>query len=422
MDDEAVGVLLGDMGLFREVIALGSASTNVRDSGLLRVGLEDFLVDLPLGIVMFDLDNRVIYRNQAAGLLLAGGDGADGTAGGDGACDAGNLNDAVAMLEAGDDMVPSRDWAGVVSEALKGEGQRLDYVTYALPGGVRRLVNVWIAPLRGDGGREVIGGAIAIEDTGVAYGGSGSAGGGRNSPEFGGEGLAARVAHELNNPLDGLCRYISLAKRVADAGDGVAAVQYLDEAGRGAERMVQIVRELLGHARAGCGDSDPQGVNLIVEEAVRSVQDRAGDRGVAIVATYRDDGMPQVRGTRLFQVCSNLLRNAIDAMPNGGMLTIQTGIVEGWVVLRFEDEGMGLPEDIERVFEPFYTTKAEGDGTGLGLAICRDYVRRFGGTLMASRGLNGGSVFTVRFPADEVACSGGGVCSGDESSSGGVVS
>jgi signal transduction histidine kinase len=100
----------------------------------------------------------------------------------------------------------------------------------------------------------------------------------------------------------------------------------------------------------------------------------------------------------LNQVWTNLISNAIDAMGEGGDLTISTGIDEQYVTVAFEDTGPGIPEEIRhRLFEPFFTTKAPGKGTGMGLAISYSIVRRHGGDIkLESR--PGRTVFIVRLP------------------------
>jgi len=110
-----------------------------------------------------------------------------------------------------------------------------------------------------------------------------------------------------------------------------------------------------------------------------------------------------MRSANLFQVFCNLVKNAIDAMPTGGTLTVITEIVGSEVVIRFEDTGVGLPAEIERIFEPFFTTKGPGKGTGLGLAICRDIVEKYNGRITAARRPAGGSVFTIRIPLESCA-------------------
>jgi signal transduction histidine kinase len=125
--------------------------------------------------------------------------------------------------------------------------------------------------------------------------------------------------------------------------------------------------------------------------------------GVTITAAFQDQHMPPVRGSRLFQIFCNLIKNAIDAMPDGGRLTIASGIEDGEVVICFDDTGIGLPAEVEKVFEPFFTTKSAGKGTGLGLAICKDYIERLHGTIEASNRPEGGASFTIRIPAASLA-------------------
>ena len=211
--------------------------------------------------------------------------------------------------------------------------------------------------------------------------------------------LAARVAHELNNPLDGALRYVNLCSRLLAETGEEKALEYLDQARQGLTRMARIIGELLEFSRSTPMLAENGNINWVVEEALRSMRAHADGAGVVVAAGFHDDGeMPSMEGTRLFQVCCNLIMNAVDAMPEGGCLTITTGIVDDQVVVCFEDTGVGLPRDVERVFEPFYTTKPAGEGTGLGLAICKDYVERLDGRITAEQGKEQGAVFTIRIP------------------------
>ena len=217
--------------------------------------------------------------------------------------------------------------------------------------------------------------------------------------------LAACVAHELNNPLDGILRYINLAIRVAGGSDPSKLKTYLDESRVGVERMMQIIGDLLEFSRSTHGAFDEMGINELVEQAVRAAAARADENGVIIAVDLQSRDMPSVSGGRLSQVMGNLIRNGIDAMPDGGTLTISAGVVGREVVVRIADTGHGLPDDVDRVFEPFFTTKEPGKGTGLGLAICKEFIGDLNGTLSAVPGEEGGAVFTIRLPLDQ--CRGG---------------
>jgi len=210
--------------------------------------------------------------------------------------------------------------------------------------------------------------------------------------------LAACVAHELNNPLDGILRYINLAMRVADDAPGSKLKSYLAESRTGLMRMLQIIGDLLEFSRATDGEFDGMNINEVVEQAMRGSASAADAAGVTIAADFQTRDMPAVRGSRVYQVCCNLIKNAIDAMPHGGRLSVTTGVIGGDVVIRVADTGVGLPEPVEKVFEPFFTTKEPGKGTGLGLAICKDFVEDLGGNITAAQGESRGAVFTVRIP------------------------
>jgi len=214
--------------------------------------------------------------------------------------------------------------------------------------------------------------------------------------------LAARVAHELNNPLDGILRYINLALRIVGDAPQPKLKAYLAESRIGLMRMVQIIGDLLEYSRATSGEFDEVGINEVIEEAIRASAAAAEENHVVVAADFQTPAMPTVRGSRLYQVCCNLFRNAIDAMPSGGRLTVTSGIVDDEVIIRVADTGIGLPEPIEKVFEPFFTTKPPGKGTGLGLAICKDFIEDMQGTITASHADNGGAVFTVRIPIANV--------------------
>ena len=210
--------------------------------------------------------------------------------------------------------------------------------------------------------------------------------------------LATRVAHELNNPLDGILRYINLALRIVGDAPESKLKSYLAQSRSGLMRMVQIIGDLLEFSRITEGEFDEVGINEIIEESMRSLAAAADANHVIVTADFQSQNMPTVRGSRLYQICCNLIRNAVDAMPDGGRLSITSGLVEDQVVIRIADTGVGLPTPVERVFEPFFTTKAPGKGTGLGLAICKDFIDDMGGTITAAPGESGGAVFTVRIP------------------------
>jgi len=211
--------------------------------------------------------------------------------------------------------------------------------------------------------------------------------------------LATRVAHELNNPLDGILRYVNLALRLTADADEPKLRSYLSESRTGLMRMVQIIGDLLEFSRATNGEFHDAGINEVVEQAIRNLSSAADEAEVIIAADFQCRDLPVLHGGRLYQVCCNLIKNAIEAMPHGGRLSITTGVVEENFVIQVADTGVGLPQPIDRVFEPFFTTKMPGKGSGLGLAICKDLIEDVQGAITAAPGAEGGAVFTIRIPS-----------------------
>ena len=210
--------------------------------------------------------------------------------------------------------------------------------------------------------------------------------------------LAGRIAHELNNPLDGILRYIGLAQRVG----GEDSHPYLENARNGLQRMAGIIRDMLGHTTAGTAPPDRAAVDKLLDEAITVMQPPAQALGVSVVCDI-DESASTAASTALFQVFCNIIKNALDAMPGGGMLGIALRRRDGDCVLEFADSGEGIAEaDIDRIFEPFYTTKS-GQGAGLGLSVCRGILGRMGGTIAAANRPDAGAVITVRIPPVESA-------------------
>jgi signal transduction histidine kinase len=206
--------------------------------------------------------------------------------------------------------------------------------------------------------------------------------------------IAAKIAHELNNPLDGVMRFLGLAQRVA----GEQAGKYLDQARNGLTRMAQIIRGLLDQGRPWQAAGERAPVRRLLDEAAGVMQPRAQSLGVSVVCDFDD----RVDGTAegcVFQVFCNVIKNALDAMPGGGVLTIHLRPAGTQCQIEFADTGCGLnDQEAERIFEPFYTTKPPSEGSGLGLTICREILARLGGTIAARGRSEGGAVITVRLP------------------------
>lgn len=343
-------------------------------------GLSETIFDsLSIGLVVFDRRLSVILRNQAATNLL--GDGSD-------------VPQCLARLA-----IDSRyeDWAAELRRVMDARREkRFDGVVSRSPDQPDRYFNIVCNPLRQPAGADVVGGLLLIEDVSPTISMEHRLAVSERLAAVGK--LASKVAHELNNPLDGILRYTNLAIRRVRELDDAKVAEYLEHARAGILRMSQIISTLLEFSRNTANTFEQATINKIAEDAVAAMAGKASESKVAVVCNFQQD-MPVVRGSNIFQVFCNLIKNAIDAMPEGGTLVITTQVVGPDVVVTFEDTGIGLPEDADRIFEPFFTTKPFGQGTGLGLAVCREIVEKYSGSITARRREPRGAALTVRIPS-----------------------
>jgi PAS domain S-box-containing protein len=208
--------------------------------------------------------------------------------------------------------------------------------------------------------------------------------------------FVAGVAHELNNPLQGVLGHLELLRTSASLSPSLR--RDLTLVYREAERAARVVRNLLVFAGSGRLTRRPLTVNAIV---ARVLQLRSAAHRAAHVEVRRHfaDGLPKVKGDALLleQAVLNLVINAEQAMAGRGELTLTTTRTDaGQVCIAVEDRGPGLsPEVRARLFEPFFTTKDVGAGTGLGLAITYGIVNAHGGTIEATNRDDGGARFVI---------------------------
>ncbi|MBI2202032.1 MAG: two-component sensor histidine kinase, partial [Armatimonadetes bacterium] len=215
--------------------------------------------------------------------------------------------------------------------------------------------------------------------------------------------LAAFIAHEINNPLTSVLGYASLILSEVDATDPRRADLEVIE--KEALRARAIVRDLLGYARQADSFMGPTYINVALEAVLPLVRQRADGQHVQISTRFEPD-LPAIMGdnNQLKQIFINLLNNAIDAMPDGGLIEIQTRTVSpngagSQVEIAFQDTGVGIqPEQLPKIFDPFFTTKKAGQGTGLGLPISKRIVERHGGSINVRSTPGQGTRFTINLP------------------------
>ena len=212
--------------------------------------------------------------------------------------------------------------------------------------------------------------------------------------------LAASLAHEINNPLQSVIGCLGLAREVLAAGEG--AGRYLDVAHQELRRVAQIVAQLRDlHRPTGSEEREAVDVNAMVEQVLTLTRKKCEERGVEVTLNEMAD-LPvlTLAPDRVRQVFLNLVLNALDAMPEGGQLRVDTARTRrpSGVRVSFSDDGEGIPPQVlPQVFDPFYSTKP--DGLGLGLFISRGIVEQHDGHIEVDSQVGKGTSFTVWLPA-----------------------
>ena len=340
---------------------------------------DSILESLPIGIIAFDPDMKIFWANAQASELIELGDYIDKS-----------------LAKGTDDKI----WQGwtqqLTSAILTGKPCKFDDVSYTSDDKTK-LLRIISAPLEQVGTAKSIGGIVTVEDITEKVSIQRRLANAERLAAVGKH--ASKVAHELNNPLDGILRYINLTMRIVEQENLTKPKEYLIQCRQGLMRMVQIVSELLEFSRSTYTPLEYVKVEQIIEDALKTMESKAEAAEISIIRNYTF-GLPQVRSGNLFQVFCNLAKNALDAMPNGGQLRISTSLAsDDTIVAELRDTGTGFPpESTETIFEPFFTTKEGGKGTGLGLAICRDIVESYQGRITAQNASDGGSIFTVYLP------------------------
>ena len=214
--------------------------------------------------------------------------------------------------------------------------------------------------------------------------------------------LAGGIAHDFNNLLTGLFGNMEMAKRFLSTDH--KSYKFLESAGRSMEIATNLTKQLLTFARGG----DPIKETLSIGEALTETA-LFSTRGSN--AKLRTDIAPDLwpveadKG-QLSQVISNLIINALQAMPGGGIVTLSAENVRTgggrYVHITVRDQGVGIaPQYFDRIFDPYFTTKQKG--SGLGLAVTHSIINKHNGTITVDSTLNQGTTFTIRLPAAEAA-------------------
>ncbi|MGA1876000.1 MAG: ATP-binding protein [bacterium] len=221
--------------------------------------------------------------------------------------------------------------------------------------------------------------------------------------------LSAGIAHEINNPLTAVLSYSSL---LLEKAASPKEKQWLSTIVEETKRCRNIVAGLLDYARQSTPEKVITQMNDIIERAICLVENKESFHNIRIIKKLGPD-LPQVKVDRgqIYQVLTNLMINAADAMEGKGTLTvesrshhIESKITDGrhFVEVSIRDTGCGIPEqNIEMIFDPFFTTKGPTVGTGLGLSICYGIIKRHNGSITVHSEIGEGSTFTIYLPVEK---------------------
>lgn len=221
--------------------------------------------------------------------------------------------------------------------------------------------------------------------------------------------IAAGIAHEVNNMLTPVLASLYMIEKRKDKFEPALAeiIQTANESGK---RAVDMLRDILDYSRKGSEDFEDVDVVTVLDKTLNLLSFKLKKGRVNLNKKYRDEPVTvSANPGQLEQVFTNLCINAIDAMQanEGGVLEISVDVVDDRatenitksVEIRFMDNGPGIPEEIkESIFEPFYTTKKEGEGTGLGLFITHGIVEKHGGLISVDSAVGKGTTFMINLP------------------------
>lgn len=211
--------------------------------------------------------------------------------------------------------------------------------------------------------------------------------------------LAASVAHEVNNPLTGVLVYTELLEKKINNNDisDETVLNYLGKMKFELVRSTKLIRNLLDFSRQSPPEFKQTSLNIVVDRALDLAAHSAELQHIEVIKEL-DPLLPELRADadQLQQVFTNLIMNAVQAMPKGGKLTLRTGMDGNQLKLEVQDTGVGIsPENMSKLFTPFFTTKAEIKGVGLGLAVAYGIIKRHKGNIEVQSKEGEGTIFTI---------------------------
>ena len=214
--------------------------------------------------------------------------------------------------------------------------------------------------------------------------------------------LTAGIAHELNNPINNIGLNVETLLEDYDDYSDDEKKRMLEQIYTQVERAGATVRDLLDFTRKGTPTFATISVAEIIESTLNLITNELNISGIDYQLDL-EETLPEISGNprNLQQVFLNLFLNSIQAMPEGGALTVQAEREDDFIRIDVSDDGTGIaPENIDKLFDPFFTTKEIGEGTGLGLSVCYGIIERHNGSITIASELGAGTTVTVRLPVN----------------------
>jgi signal transduction histidine kinase len=209
--------------------------------------------------------------------------------------------------------------------------------------------------------------------------------------------LTLGILHDINNPM-----YVILgfAENLLEEMDPVAVQDQASEVLQAAKRIITICKDLNLYAHQNSPkECAPVNLTQQLEEAMKVAKFASGLENMKIVRDYSADPVILARPEAIVQIFVNLIMNALQAMNGQGTLTLRARSTDQLVSISIRDTGPGIPpEKMDKIFEPFYTTKPPGQGTGLGLHSVRSLVQEYGGEVLIQSTMGQGTTFHLEFP------------------------
>jgi PAS domain S-box-containing protein len=210
--------------------------------------------------------------------------------------------------------------------------------------------------------------------------------------------LTSQIAHELNNPLYGIMNTLELLKTEVSPQNKRRKV--LDMALSETERLAELLRKMLRFSKPDEEEKQPTDINEILDEILLLVGKQLQENTIRVARSFADDlGNVYASRNQLRQVFLNMIANARHAMPDGGTLTVKTTAKGENIYIEITDTGSGIKEeDIDKIFDAFFTTKEGVKDVGIGLSLCKEFTEGHGGDIKVSSQWGSGTTFTISLP------------------------